>query len=133
MPTIQLQAEVSAEELLSAVEQLDPAELDRFVDRVIALRARRRTPCLGHDETELLRQINQGLPPAVRARYQELIGKRDARTLTPEEHDELLRLTDEVEEAEASRAQALDDLARLRGRSLSSLMQDLGIPSPTDG
>ena len=129
MPTIQLKAQVSAEELLRAVEQLEAVELDQFVDRVIALRARRRTRSLNGAEAELLRQINEGLPAGIRARYAELIGRRDAGSLTPEEHAELLRLTDQAELAEANRARALVDLARLRGQPLAALMGDLGIPT----
>jgi hypothetical protein len=41
MPTIHLQAEVSRDALLGAVEQLSPAELDQFVAEVLELRARR--------------------------------------------------------------------------------------------
>jgi hypothetical protein len=132
MPTIQLQAQLSAEDLLQAVGQLESAELNRFVARVLALRAQRDAHSLTASETELLRRINQGLPQPLRARYRELIDKRRAETLTPEEHAELLRLTDQVEIADAERAQALVDLARLRQKSLAAVMHELGIPSASD-
>lgn len=133
MPTIQLNAEVSAEELLHAVEQLPPEELTRFVDRVLTLRAQRQSACLNQTEADLLRQINQGLPDQLRARYNELIQKRQDRTLTPEEHMELLRLTDQAEMLEASRAQALVQLAQLRQKPLAAVLSDLGIPAHADG
>ena len=41
MPTIQLQAQLSPDDLLNAVGQLGPAEWDQFVLRVLTLRARR--------------------------------------------------------------------------------------------
>ncbi len=47
MPTIQLQAEISRDALLQAVGQLSPPELDRFVDEVLELRARREPAGLG--------------------------------------------------------------------------------------
>jgi hypothetical protein len=133
MPTIQVQAELSSDDLLHAVEQLAPPELERFVQQVLALKAQRQTSCLSHAETELLGRINRGLPPGVRERYAELIGKRQSQTLLPEEHEELLRLTDEVETLEAQRARALVELAQLRRQPLANLLQDLGIPAPADG
>jgi hypothetical protein len=41
MPTLHVEAQVSPDDLLQAVDQLGMAELERFVSRVIALRARR--------------------------------------------------------------------------------------------
>lgn len=46
MPTIHVEAEVSREELLKAVEQLSPQELSQFVSQVLTLRARRDAPGL---------------------------------------------------------------------------------------
>jgi hypothetical protein len=88
---------------------------------------------LYQEETGLLRQINQGLPEQARGRYAELIRKRQDQTLTPEEHAELLRLTDQAEMLEASRAQALVQLARLQQKPLAAVLSDLGIPAPADG
>jgi hypothetical protein len=121
MPTIQVKAQLSPEDLFHAVERLGPPELDRFVQQVLALKAQRQTPCLSRDETELLVRINRGLPEDLRERYAELIGKRQAHTLAPDEHDELLRLTDRVEELEAQRAQTLVELAHLRRQPLAVL------------
>jgi hypothetical protein len=133
MPTIQLRAQLSADDLLEAIGQLEAAELNQFVQRVLALRAQRQAPCLGPEESELLRQINQGLPEQLRQRYEELIGKRRQEALSAEEHSELLQLTDQVEITEANRAKALAELARLRKKPLAELLNDLGIPSPADG
>jgi hypothetical protein len=132
MPTIQLEAQVSAKDLLRAVGQLEAADLDEFVDQVLALRAGRLAPSLSRDEGELFRRINEGLPEAVHARYQALTARRKAQDLTPEEHQELLGLIDQAELAEASRAQALVELARLRGKPLAALIEDLGIRPPSD-
>jgi hypothetical protein len=132
MPTIQLQADLSSDDLLRAVGQLDSQELDDFVGRVLAIRAGRKSPSLAPEETSLLNRINQGLPPEQHTRYQELIAKRQAQTLTPEEHHELLQLTDQTELLEADRAAALVDLAQLRQVSLDHLMRDLGLLPPSD-
>ena len=84
-------------------------------------------------EAELLVRINEGLPDTLRDRYGELIDRRDQEMLSSEEHAELLRLTEEVERREGDRVAALAELARMRGMSLSALMELLGIPAATDG
>ncbi len=133
MPTIKLNAEVSTEELLHAVEQLPTDEFTFFLLRVLTLRAQRQSPCLNETESKLLHQINQGLPEQIHGRYNELIRKRQDQTLTPEEHHELLRLTEQAEMLEASRAQALVQLAQVRQKPLSAVLSELGIPAPADG
>jgi hypothetical protein len=76
--------------------------------------------------------IMERVPPEVQARYDELIDKRRAESLTPEEYEELLRLTDHVETVGVKRIEALAALARLRGTSLKALMGELGIQMPSD-
>jgi len=61
------------------------------------------------------------------SRYDELIAKRDDEFLSPEEHEELLLLTKEVEHIQAQRIEYLAELAQLRTTSLRELMQELSI------
>ncbi len=129
MSTVQLEAQVSPEELLKAVKQLPPTELDQFVRQVVSLRAT-QAPSLPHVEAELLLKINQDIPTSIRMRYDELIAKRKAENLANEEHVELLKLTKEVENIEAKRIEALSQLAQLRKTPLTTLMQSLGIRAP---
>jgi hypothetical protein len=132
MPTIHLEAEVSRESLLKAIEQLNPQELDQLVIEVQNLRDRRGTARLTAAESNLMNRINQGLPEDLRSRYNELIVRRRNEVLTSEELDELLRLTAPVEQLEGSRLEALAELARLRGVALVALMAELGIPAHID-
>lgn len=81
-------------------------------------------------ESELLLKINEGVPSDIQKRYNELIAKRQAETLTPDEYEELLRLTQQVENLEVRRVENLAELARLRGMSLTALMENLGIRPP---
>ena len=76
---------------------------------------------------ELLQKINQGVPPDLQKRYNELIAKRQAETLTTVEYEELLHLTQETERLEVRRMEHLGELARLRGISLTALMENLGV------
>jgi len=118
---------MSVDELLLKVDELDTAELDRLADRVHWLRARKKAPVLEPQETELLMQINRALPPESHHRYQTLAQKRDGETLTEEEHQELIQLSDRMELLGAQRIQALAQLADLRQISLLQVMEDLGV------
>jgi hypothetical protein len=133
MPTIALQANLSTDDLIRAVDQLAAGELDEFVRRVLTLRARRQAGSLSPEETGLLQRINQGLPREQQEHYQGLLDRRDTRTLTAQEHQELLRLTDQVEQAEADRAAALVELAQLRQVTVDQVLRDLGIRPASHG
>lgn len=128
MPTIQ----IAADQLLEAARQLPPPEFNQLVDRLLAWRGQlmNAAPRLSAAETELLLKINQGFAPAPQQRYDELLEKRDARTLTPAEYQELLALTDQVEAFNVERVKALADLARLRQVSLPEVMRQLGLDTP---
>jgi uncharacterized protein YnzC (UPF0291/DUF896 family) len=130
MPVVQIEAQLSPDKLLQAVNQLSEPELEQFAIQVNSLIARRKAPWLPNRESELLLKINRGVPSDMQARHEELAAKRDEETLTPEEHAELLRLSHEIEMLEAKRVEYLAELAQLRQTSLTTLMQDLGIHAP---
>ena len=130
MPVIHVNADVSAEQLVRAAAQLPPIEWERFLSRVCALRPPHAERVLSHEESALLMKINQGVPVETQRRYDALIAKRRANALTPEEYEELLRLTDDIERRDAIRIEDLSQLARMRNVPLLALMTELGI-SPT--
>ncbi len=120
----------SPDALLKAAEKLSPRQLDRFLNGLLHLRAKRHAPHLSPQETKLLLRINKGIPEAQRKRYDELSAKRRAETLTDHEHRELIGISDAIEMLSAKRLEALIALAKLRHVSLDSLMNDLGITTP---
>ncbi len=129
MPTIQ----IDTEQLLNAALQMPQSELEQFVARLFALKARQDAPGLSEREAELLMKINQGLPSAQQERLNELIDKRQARTINAKELRELKKLTDQVETFDAERLKLLTELAPLRGISLRKLIKQLGLkPVPHD-
>ena len=130
MATIQIQSPVSLEALLSGVDQLSTPDLERFANQVLAIRARRRAPSRSPKEAELLHKINQGLSVEAQQRFDLLTAKQRAENLTPEEHDELLALVDEIEQSDAERVAWLAELAQLRSVSIRVLMNQLGIRPP---
>lgn len=130
MTTVKVEAQLTLDELVKAVEQLSLPELEQFVSQAIALQSQRKAPSLSKDEAKLFRQINQAVPAEVQQRYDELIEKRRLETLMPDEYNELLRLTDTVEVQQALAIEAMAQLAIIRQISLADLMAQLGIQAP---
>ena len=80
-------------------------------------------------EEPLLAILRRRLPPDDQRRLSTLRARKEERPLAPDEHAELLAYVERVEREDAERAQALLDLARLRGVPLGALMIDLGLAS----
>ena len=87
-------------------------------------------PHLSPQETALFLRINSHLSPEQQSRYDALRAKREAETLTPAEHTELLYSIDAIATLWTDRLQALLDLAQLRRVSPQQLMQQLAITPP---
>jgi hypothetical protein len=81
----------------------------------------------GSAELELLQKINQALPVELQQQYNDLSAKMRSQTITPEEHQDLLKLIDVVEQADGDRLQHLIQLSQLRNISLAELMEQLQI------
>ena len=127
MSIIQVQATLSRQELLKATQQLDIAELKEFMAELSAVYAQKQTPHLTKKETELLQKINQSIPITLWQPYKKLVAQRKEGALTQSEHEELLRLSDQIERLHAERIGYLVELAQLRNVSLTELMDELGI------
>ena len=120
------------------MEQLSLPDLERLVSLVLALLAQRKALSLPLAEAELLLKINRGIPEATQKYYNELIARRQAEILTPDEYSQLLQLTEQIEKLEAQRLEYLAQLARLRKTSypkrarsaIAGLMENLGIQTP---
>ncbi|MFQ5342169.1 MAG: hypothetical protein ACE5F6_11555 [Anaerolineae bacterium] len=109
---------------------LDP---DAFIAKTLREHLRQvqtQPPHLSKPESELLQKINLGLSQEEWQHYHELIAKRRAETLASGEQEELIALSDRIEEANARRMAYLVRLARLRQTSLESVMEQLGIRAP---
>ena len=105
--------------------------LDTLEERLRRKRAGQGVSHLSKAESELMQRINQGLPVETWQRYHALRAKCQAETLTPEEHQELMLLSDQVEMDYAQRLGLVLELAHLRGTSLETQMKTLGIPQYT--
>lgn len=123
--------ELDLEDVLQSVAPLETADLEQFVAQVLALQAQRLAPSVSRDETALLQQISGGLPADMRQRYAVLNARLHEETITPAEHAELLRLIDRLELADAERMRCVVALAQLRGVSVDTLIEQLGLRRTT--
>lgn len=132
MTTVTLEALITPDALGQAVSQVADDELEAMVAQVLTERAKRIAPRLTSSEATLLRRINEPIPPAARERYRELIQRQDQGSLTPNEHAELLDLTDVVELGDADRAAALVEWAEMHGTTLPETLQRFGLNPKAD-
>lgn len=127
MPIIQSKNGNSTTKLLQATANLSSPELDNFVNQALILRAKRHSPNVAQNETELLLKINQGLSPRQQKRFDELAEKLATEKMTIEENAEFLQLNHRVEKQDAKRIELLGKLAEIRKQTLDEVMKDLGI------
>lgn len=114
----------------AAKEGMDPNGfvLSAVEERLHQKRLEQSVPHLSKAESELMRKINAGLPVETWQQYRKLRARCQAETLTPEEHQSLIELSDQVEMDYAQRLGFVLELSRLHGISLEEQMKVLGIP-----
>lgn len=127
MPTVKIEAQISALDLLQAVQQLSQPELEQFIEQFLQFHAQKIAPSLSTKESELLIKINQDLPQELRHLYQILIDKRNQGTLTESEYQQLLESTEQVEKYQAQRLEYLTQLAQIRQISVTNLISQMGL------
>jgi hypothetical protein len=127
MAVVQINAQLTPDDILEAVKQLSNSELETFTRQVQLIRAQRKTPHLSQRETELLKQINAGVPEVILRPYQTLKAKLEDETLTEAEQAELARLVYEMEKFDVERLSWLIELAQLRNQTVPELIDALGL------
>jgi hypothetical protein len=117
-------------DLLQAASQLPPQELEDFIAEITAIYRQKQASARSPEEA-LVETIHRSLSPELQARWDELIRKWDEASLIPVEYDELLELTEQVEELNVQRITALSTLAQSRGLDLRSMVRELNLPEPS--
>jgi len=114
MPAIQLEVELTVEQLLQAVEQLTDDELVSFD----AEYQERRLKKLPEKDTmlELHSAIAYRFPREKQERLDDLIDKNNVGTITEVERYELAALVEEFDQKTLEKAQAMYQLALLKDR-----------------
>jgi hypothetical protein len=130
MPVVEIQAELSVEQLLEAVRQLSPAELLKF-SRQFA-RLQKQNGSHSEDEASLIRATKEKLSTADLRRLKLLNARTERGTITAEELKEYQALTRKAEQMSVRRVEALAELVRRRGRPARVVMKEIGWESPND-
>lgn len=127
------QVDVGLEDILQGISELETKDLEKFMQKIGHLIARRKVAYLPERESQLLMKINKAIPAALQKRYEDLLIKNRAETITPLEHEELLKAIDKVETKNAERLDNLIELSRIRNVPLDILMSQLHLnPSDND-
>jgi len=103
---------------------------DTYAAKVLTRHLHKQALAVPESEAVLLQQINLGLPEKTWRRYYDLRGKLEDETLTPDEQQELVQITDQIESANVRRMEALIKLAELRQTTLDALMDALELRPP---
>ncbi len=125
--TSTVQLTLNTASLLEGLQAMDTNTLADFAQEVNKLLASRKVKALQHQETLLLKSINEGLPQWELEQFEMLRSKSKTILLDEKEQAQLQDLVDQIEQKEAERLEALLHLAHLRGITLQALRQSLGI------
>ena len=108
---------------------MDISSLEKFSEEINRLIARKKVLTPSERELELIHNIYQPLDKETQLRYDNLVEKNLAETLSPEEHIELLSLVKTVEQHNLEWLEALAELAHLRELPIEQVKEQLGITS----
>lgn len=116
-PSIQEKLNNKANQLGKALEEIIVEMIEEKVQEETEVKTKE----------DLLQKVNLGMSTDKWERYHELIPIRDAEKLTKEEHQELMAISDEIEERNAERMPYVFQLAALEGIRPELIIQQLGI------
>jgi hypothetical protein len=122
---------MDAQALLKDVAQMPLLEMERFVQAVNGLITQKKTTDKSYRERFLLQKINEtALGREKIERYQLLVLKLEAETITDAEYAEFMELADHEEKMRYERLTYLVELAQLRAITLPQLMEKMGLNRP---
>ena len=125
---------MDAQTLLKDVAQMPLPEIERFVQSVNALITQRKSTDKTYQDRLLLRKINETILGATKTkRYQLLVQKLEAETISDSEYKEFMQLAEAEETIRYERLIYLVELAQIRSITLPQLMENLGLNRPANG
>ena len=119
--------EITTENLLNAVVQMPENEFKRFVENAKKLRTKHNKQTLSTTETNLILKINSVFAEFPHQKYKELNAKFESDSLSQNEYQELLKMSDEREILNAKRLEYIGELSKIRHQTLEDIMKQLGI------
>ncbi len=127
MSKVEIKSKVKFSELLKAIEQLAPKELEQLICKVRKIQARNHTPGYKKIEQELIEKIQMSLPAKMEDRYQLLLHKKQQGILSKKEEQELMQIVEHIEELDLKKAEAIYTLANIKGLSGKDLLNHLAV------
>ncbi|MBD2771266.1 hypothetical protein [Iningainema tapete] len=124
--TLEIEITPELEQQLQQAAEKAGVTPDAYIVRLLQQNLK-PTHSLPENEVELLQRIDRSLSHIEWQRYSDLLSKRDAQTLTPTEHNELIAVSEQIELANAHRIEALGELSRIRNTSINDLIAELGL------
>jgi hypothetical protein len=119
------QVDLGLDDIINGISELETKDLEKFMQKIGHLIARRKVAYLPERESQLLMKINKAIPAPLQKRYEYLLTKNREETITSLEHDELLKVIEKIETKNADRLENLIELSRIRNISLDILMRQL--------
>lgn len=120
-------SDILLQEVLQGVSRLETTDIEQFMLNIGQLLAARKSAHLDKKETQLLKAIHKSVPTLLLERYNELVLKSEAETITSLENEEFIALHEKMEQYNAKRYKKIVDLARYRGVSVPTIMQQFNL------
>ena len=128
---VDLPSEIEAR--VHEVAQAEGLDVSALMREAVEARVRQYDPARPLTESDLLLRINRSFSESFWDTYRSFIAKRRAETLTPQEQQELIGMSDQLEAWHVERLRYLVKLAELRQVPLDALTQQLGLrPMPVE-
>ena len=115
--------QINISELLNYVGQLSTKDFEEFFLKIQSLRFQKTATQENGIEQKLLKQIKTGLLSAKQNRFEYLIARRDAHTITDIELEELIKLTNDIEKNDTIRFKRMAKLAEIKHMSLPEVIR----------
>lgn len=128
---VTLEVSPELESRLKRAAQFSGQDTAGFILDVLESRLAERKP--RSEELWLIEQISKGLPEQTWQKFDELRQVAKAEEMSPDQQQELIAITDQIEAADALRLEHLASLAQLRGVPIAEVMLELGIEPRFDG
>lgn len=131
--TVTLELPPEKEALVREAASAEGLDLNTFLREAVESRLRQYDPARPLTEAELLTRINRGFPEAFWDRYRQLVAKRRAETMTPQEQQEAIGMSDQLEALRVERLRYLTMLAEIRHTTINALELEMGLhPAPVE-
>lgn len=109
---------LSVKELVENAGNLDNASFEDFYEKIQSIRLLKLPVQLAERDIKWIEKIQFAVPRQKQMRFDYLIAKRDSRTITDTEYQELLMLTTEIEKIDLLRLKRMAKFADQKNISL---------------